>query len=249
MEQLRGDGRHDEADSLDQEMRDIKRKIQMMEGQQHDGPPAHGRVARADGSIAPEDGAASRQRHPDEADSLEQEMRDIKRKIQEMEGQHDQGPSQQGPRHDSEHHHRALDEAANHLSEAANRLHDVDMHDLADRICQAAEQVRREANKQRQPQDGQQGSDPLRKEIGQLRHDLDQLRDQVERLLDRSSQRPDRSLTPKMEVHMGKRIILLDIKKGARILFWKKSPDPFLCVQSVCNQGGVHCPLISRMGR
>ena len=115
-------------------------------------------------------------------------MRDIKRKIQEMEGQQHQGPPQQGPRHDPGHRRRALDEAADHLSEAANRLHDVDMHELADRICQAAEQVRREANNQGQPQDVQQGSDPLKHEIGQLRHDLDQLRDQVKRLLDHQHQ-------------------------------------------------------------
>ncbi len=81
-----------------------------------------------------------------------------------------------------------MNEAANHLSEAANRLHDVDMHELADRICQAAEQVRREANNQRQPQGGHRGSDPLKYEIGQLRHDLDQLREQVKRLLDHQHQ-------------------------------------------------------------
>ena len=81
-----------------------------------------------------------------------------------------------------------MNEAANHLSEAANRLHDVDMHELADRICQAAEQVRREANNQMQPQDVHRGSDQLKYEIGQLRHGLNQLRDQVKRLLDQRHQ-------------------------------------------------------------
>ena len=64
MEQLRRDGRHDEADGLEHEMRDIKRKIQEMEGQQHDGPPPMEELHERMGSTAREDGAASRRRTP-----------------------------------------------------------------------------------------------------------------------------------------------------------------------------------------
>ena len=64
-----------------------------------------------------------------------------------------------------EHRRQALQEAADHLSEAANRLHEVDMHELADQICEAAEDLRRQADGHKQPPEAQPGPDGLEREV------------------------------------------------------------------------------------
>ena len=157
IDHLHREGRHEEAKELEREADDIRRKIEEMgrghgqEQPRHEQAPIeemHRHVEHLKEKI---DHLRRQGRH-DEAKGLEREADDIRRKIEEMErGRGHEQPHHeqphQGPSVNPEHRTRALNEAADRMFEAAKRLHEANMHELAEELAREAEKLRRKISK------------------------------------------------------------------------------------------------------
>ena len=148
IDHLRQEGRHEEAEGLKNEVEEIQRNIEEMErgpGQEqprHDPQPIeemHRRISNLKEKI---DYLRREGRH-DEAEGLKREVDEIRRKIEEMERGFDREQSHQEPLHNSEQRTRILNEAFDNMLKATQRLHEADMHELAEK----AEKFRREIHK------------------------------------------------------------------------------------------------------
>ena len=83
----------------------------------------------------------------EEAEGLEREVEEIRRNIEEMERGHDHEQPHQEPSHSSEHRTRILNEAVDNMFKAVQKLHEADMHELAEQLAREAEKFRGEIHK------------------------------------------------------------------------------------------------------
>ena len=152
IDQLHREGRHDEAEGLKREVEEIHRKIEEMERghdreQPHPDPQPIEEMHQRIGHLKEKIDNLRREGRHDEAQGLEREVDDIRRKIEEMERGHDREQSHQEPSHNSEHRTRILNEAVDNMLKAAQRLHEADMHELAEKLAREAEKFRGEIPK------------------------------------------------------------------------------------------------------
>ena len=149
---LRQEGRHEEAEGLEREVEEIRRKIEEMERGQgreqprHDQQPIeemHQRIGHLKDKI---DQLRREGRH-EEAEGLKREVEEIERNIEEMERGHDHEQPHQEPSHSSEHRTRILNEAVDNMIKAVQKLHEADMHELAEQLAREAEKFRGEIHK------------------------------------------------------------------------------------------------------
>lgn len=83
----------------------------------------------------------------EEAEGLKNEVEEIQRNIEEMERGHDHEQPHQEPSHSSEHRTRILNEAVDNMFKAVQKLHEADMHELAEQLAREAEKFRGEIHK------------------------------------------------------------------------------------------------------
>jgi|GEM_PF-3370226 len=152
IEHLRQEGRHDEAEGLKREVDDIHRKIEEMGHEHSHEPPHHERQPIEEmhnriGHLKEKIEHLRREGRHEEAEGLKREVDDIRRKIEEMEHGHGHKQPHQEPSHSSEHRTRILNEAVDNMLKAAQRLHEANMHELAEKLAREAEKFRREIHK------------------------------------------------------------------------------------------------------
>ena len=152
IDHLRREGRHDEAEGLKREAEEIRRKIEEMErGHGHE-PPHHGpepveEMHQRIGHLKEKIDHLRREGRHDEAEGLKREVEEIRKKIEEMERGHDREQPHHEPSHDSDHRIHILNEAVDNMLKAVQRLHEADMHELAEKLTHEAEEFRREIHK------------------------------------------------------------------------------------------------------
>lgn len=84
----------------------------------------------------------------EEAEGLQREVEEILRKIEDMQRGPGYGRSHQEPSHSSEHRTRILlNEAVDNMFKAVPKLHEADMHELAEQLAREAEKCRGERQK------------------------------------------------------------------------------------------------------
>ena len=83
----------------------------------------------------------------EEAEGLEREVEEIRRNIEEMERGQGREQPHQGPSNSSEHHTRILNEAVDNMFKAVQKLHEADMHELAEQLARETEKFRGEIHK------------------------------------------------------------------------------------------------------
>ncbi len=149
VDQLRRDGRHEEAEGLKNEVEEIRRKIEEMErGQGHEQPrhdqqPIEEMRQHIEHLKEKIDNLRREGRH-EEAEGLKREIEEIQRNIEGMErGQGHEQPHQ-GPSHNSEQNTRILNEAADNMFKAAQKLREAGMHGLAEQLAREADKFRGE---------------------------------------------------------------------------------------------------------
>jgi hypothetical protein len=148
IDQLRREGRHDEAEGLEREMQEIKRKIEEMErGQPRHDPQPIEEMHRRIGNLKEKIDQLRREGRHDEAERLKREVDDIRRKIEEMERGSSHEQPHQGPSYNSEQRTRIINEAVDNMFKAAQRLHEANMHEQAEQLVREAEKFRREIQK------------------------------------------------------------------------------------------------------
>ncbi|MFB0553681.1 MAG: hypothetical protein ACETWQ_10255 [Phycisphaerae bacterium] len=149
---LRREGRHEEAAGLEREVEKIKREIEEMEREHGQEQPRHDpqpieEMHRRIGNLREKIDQLRREGRHNEAEGLERQVDDIRRKIEEMERGHDRKQPHQESSHNSEQRTRILNEAVDNMLKAAQRLHEADMHELAEKLAREAEKFRGEIHK------------------------------------------------------------------------------------------------------
>jgi len=153
-------------------------------GPPHNDPPPIEEMHRKVGHLKEKIDHLHREGRHEEAKDLEREVEKIHRHIEEMEREHGHGPPHHGPPRDPERRAHILNAAAKHMFKAAERLHEAEVHELAENLAREAERVREEAQKRTNVKEACEIIGGLKHEISQLRHDVNRLRDQVNELRD-----------------------------------------------------------------
>ncbi len=147
--QLRREGQHEEAEELEREVEEILRNIEEMErGPGHEQPrhdqqpieEMHQRIGHLKDKI---DHLRREGRH-EEAEGLKNEVEEIRRNIEEMQRGPGHEQPHQEPSHNPEHRTRILNEAVDNMFKAVQKLHEADMHELAEQLAREAEKFRGE---------------------------------------------------------------------------------------------------------
>ena len=151
VDRLRQEGRHEEAEGLKHEIEEIQRNIEEMERGQdheqsrHDQQPIeemHQRIGHLKDKI----GQIRQEGRHEEAEGLKNEVDEIRRNIEEME----RGESHEQPRHDrqpTEEMRQRINEAVDSIFKAVQKLHEADMHELAEQLAREAQKLREEIHK------------------------------------------------------------------------------------------------------
>ena len=152
IDQLHRERRHEEAEGLIREVEEIRRNIEEMERgygreQPRREPQPIEEMHRRIGNLREKIDNLRREGRHNEAEGLEREVDDIRRKIEEMERGHDREQPHQESSHNSEHRTRILNEAVDNMLKAAQRLHEANMHELAEKLAREAEKFRGEIHK------------------------------------------------------------------------------------------------------
>ena len=152
IEHLRQEGRHEEAEGLKREVEEIRRKIEEMQRghghrqPRHDQQPIEEMQQRIGHLKEKIDHLHQEGRH-EEAEGLKNEVEEIRRNIEEMERGQDHEQPHQGPSNSSEHRTRILNQAVDNMFKAVQKLHEADMHELADQLAREAKKFRGEIHK------------------------------------------------------------------------------------------------------
>ncbi len=88
-----------------------------------------------------------REGRSEEAEGLKREVEEIQRNIGEMQRGPGYEPPHQESAHSSEYRTRILNEAVDNMFKAVQRLHEADMHELAEQLAREAEKFRGEIHK------------------------------------------------------------------------------------------------------
>ncbi len=143
IDQLRREGRHEEAEGLEREVEEIRRKIEEMErGHGHEQPrhdmqpieEMHQRIEHLKEKI---DHLRREERH-EEAEGLKREIEEIQRNIEEME----LGHGHEQPRHDMQPI-EEMHQHIGHLKEKIDHLRQEGRHEEAEGLKNEVEEIRR----------------------------------------------------------------------------------------------------------